>query len=614
MQLMAAAARKAYPKTLGEGLSAIGEAIGSRKTMNDLAAMEAAYQRQAPQAVDIPAAERRGEPTVSDAGEEDTPDTAPTKTADLVPDVPPPQRTTTADVPPPSVPVAAAGIPPPAPVAAADSYNPIIRTNPDGTIAGNITAPTEPRAAPVVAPPAARPQAVLSPGIRDRIALAALQQQQMLRPQAVPPPNPTLPGVTPPDTPASFQGPATPTISGPIQPPDQRLALADTGTISDIAPVPLAGTLSGIPPAPPVPLQIRSMPQQVVAQAAGLPQAGVPSPETPPQPYEAPPSVGRAPPPSAIGSTFPEPPRMPRKSDTYLRVEDAYRSAQRFGDPYATAAIKSQLDQLEQARQEAYRPMLEAWQAKREIYAKAEEERQKQQLPANEIALREAELRLQRATMDERERQRLGEVPKETWIANLAKGREATAGLGSNAVSIARARALAGQMYTGSGADFETSLSKIANLIGIPLNPAASATEQFKQVMAPLMSQFRQVIVGAGSQSEGELRILQQATAADAKLTPETIKNALDAAESLNSRLALQHQQLVRRFAGDEPNQQGATYGNFGVPNMESIVPQKYVDRLFRHDSAQARKEFDDAFHTPGLAATVLRNRRYVGP
>lgn len=47
LQLIANSGKKGYPKTLGEGLSAIGDAIGERSAMRALQQQEAAYQQQA---------------------------------------------------------------------------------------------------------------------------------------------------------------------------------------------------------------------------------------------------------------------------------------------------------------------------------------------------------------------------------------------------------------------------------------------------------------------------------------------------------------------------------------------------------------------------------------
>ena len=132
--------------------------------------------------------------------------------------------------------------------------------------------------------------------------------------------------------------------------------------------------------------------------------------------------------------------------------------------------------------------------------------------------------------------------------------------------------------------------------------------------MGNIMAMSRKAIVGAGAQSEAELQLLQKTAAADTKLEPETIRQSLAAAEHLMLTSALQHQQGVRRFAGEEPERQAQVYGQWAVPNetMIDMVPKTSISKLMQHaNDPQVLRDFDNTFHTPGLSRDVIR--RYGG-
>jgi hypothetical protein len=549
LALMAGNARKPYPKTLGEGLSAIGDALGQRAMMSQLAQQEAGFQRQSGALLAPPPAAAAGTP----------------------------QKTSF------NAPAASA-----APVMAADD-----ETDDGGNVqtAADTSAPGQ--AGPVLAsdtgPPAVNP--------RDLVTAALMQQ----RPGMVPQPNPTGPGDQPPDT-----IPSQPTADLPGGRPmsDQRLALADTGTMSDAGPILPSKLMANamptdIQPAPPMPSEIRRMPQQIAQATPSLPDSqmppAVPSPETPPQPYTPPPNAG----------PLPAPPPIPAKGDPQLYKERQLQQAKVLGDPMATAALQSQVDLMEQARQENYKNLLNQWEYR-------------SKLPAATLQQREAELALAKKVQDEELSQRLGNVNPANFEAMLNKNHEALSGLPAATNAIRLARDLNEKMYHGSAAEFDTTVAKLANTIGIPLDPRVAATEKFKVVMTALLGQGRKGVEGTGTQSNAELDLLIKSIAADPRLTGETIASSLDNVEKMNLQGALQHQQLVRRFAGDDPNRQSSVYGMYGVPGgMANLVPQGAVDKLKKNMTnpdgsinTNAHREFDNAFHTPGLSREILRMRR----
>jgi hypothetical protein len=171
LQLLANS-KKGYPTTIGQGLTAIGDAIGDRSVLSQLAGQEAEYAKTvgADAEAGIPAEAR-------------TP--GPQSAAPASPAV------SAAVAPIPSRPLASPLAATPADTSDDDpGLNGPVRTNPDGSIAGNLTAPTRPPG----------PSSGLIPprinGIdpRTRMAMALAPQLGGLRP------NPTDPeAATPPD-------------------------------------------------------------------------------------------------------------------------------------------------------------------------------------------------------------------------------------------------------------------------------------------------------------------------------------------------------------------------------------------------------------------------------
>jgi hypothetical protein len=414
----------------------------------------------------------------------------------------------------------------------------------------------------------------------------------------VPQPNPTQQGVFPPPTTTSLP-PSAATTGSPPEARDNRPIVMPDIRPQPAAPVPVPGAqlAASTPPMPPE----SQMPPAI--PPPGTPQRPVPEPAAEPR-VQVPPQYANAPvrPPDPI-----EPPKSPRQ----LYNERAINATD---DPYMQQVHQRIIGQEEKLRSDEYNRRVEKWKADMLLY---QQEYGKQQdwlrgTPQRELELQKAEDERQARQRDEQINRLLGGVPQADYISMLKQGKADIAGIPAATESIKRARALVDKMYTGPLADIDTSLSKLMGAAGFPVDPKASGTEQFKTAMAGVMAQSRKAIVGPGSQSEAELALLQKSTAADAKLTPETIKATLDAAERLNLQTALAHQKLVRRFAGEtDPDRQASVYTAYGVPNMADLVPQGAVDVLKR-DAAdpEAHREFDNTFHTPGLSREVLRYRR----
>ena len=425
--------------------------------------------------------------------------------------------------------------------------------------------------------------------------------------QGVPQPNPTQGAAMPPSDTASLGSPPEAANNRPIvtdmQPAPAEPVPVPGAQMAQAGPAyqgPNLGPLAR--PAPPMPPADQMPP--------AVPPSGAPAVPIPPAPAEPrafiPPSAAKALPEPAV------PPRV-MPSAQQLEVERRARSAedsdmQRY---YTDKAAKFEADRAAQdtRNMEKWKADHNAWEQDRarlhEYYLKTPEREQTIKKGEDEAQARERAQKIEA---------QLGGIPTQTWLENLKTGKEQTAGIPAATQSIKRARDLVenNKMYFGTFADTNTTLAKIMGAAGFPLDPKASGTEQFRQAMSGVMSQARKGITGPGTTSDRDMDILKAATAADARLTPESIKGALDAAERLNLTMALQHQKEVRQFAGeDDPNRKAAVYRAYGVPNMVDLVPQASVNKLFKFSSdPKVHQDFDNTYHTPGLSREILRYRR----
>ena len=706
LQMLANAKRSGYPKNLGEGLTAIGDAIGERGQIATLEAQMKAYE-------DVKAAEKRAsdietptpgkradaEPTVSP----DRPAVAVADEEPVVRDVTPPPPPVVVPPPPPvaqtlqppptqptiatdltgrvdpnverrapgsfpgpdtqqasipasmvpqlgqSPPVSGVigrpqtqmivdairaraayqpndvGLPPPSQIA---NTPPQPQAGPRSDMAGPMTDPQSDqlaqlmgRGAPGGPPSPYAPTASLgSPGgtlsdadpvaqTRAGIYAALLNQQGPAG--AVPPANPTMPAASPPPTSPPSD---TSSLGSPLEASQNRPIMTDMRP-APAEPVPAPGAqlaqngAYGGPnlgplarPQPPLPPG-NQMPPSV-------PPSGTPAVPIPPAPEEP-----RAAIPPSAAKPLPEPAVPPRvlPSAQQLEMERKARDTEDadMKSYYGDKAAKFEADRAAQdtRNMDKWKADHQAWEADRarlhEYYLNT---------PVREQAIKKGEDEAQARERAQKIEAQQGGIPTATWLENLKTGKEQTAGIPAATQSIKRARDLVenNKMFFGTFADTNTTISKVMSAAGFPLDPKASGTEQFKQAMGGILAQARKSIVGPGAQSDNEMRVLQSVTGTDAKLTPDTIKAALNSAEKLNLMMALQHQKEVRQFAGeDDPNRKAAVYRAYGVPNMADLVPQASVNKLFKFSSdPQVHKDFDDTYHTPGLSLQVLRFRK----
>jgi hypothetical protein len=335
------------------------------------------------------------------------------------------------------------------------------------------------------------------------------------------------------------------------------------------------------------------------AQVGGIKPSSAPS-----EPVQAAPMEPR---PNAAEFLTPKPEAPPRMADPGRREVELMRAA---NDPMVLPSFQKQYANeaalLAQKRKDDYDQQIKAFATRNTLFEQEQARRANPDLEEYERQKR-ADERAKRV-YEERITKHLGGRDPAAIETNLYKSRASVANIPSITQSLARTNAVVDKMYTGPTSDVNTFLSQL-----LPQTPffdpaKGAATQQFRAAMGDIVAAHRAAVVGTGSQSGPELALLLKTSAADSKLDIATIKESLSAAERLMVKTAIAHQQEVHNYAGNfDPDRTRSVFGSFGVPGMIDVVPQRTVNRLMQHSTnEQALKDFDETYHTPGLAQRLI--------
>jgi hypothetical protein len=576
--------RKGYPKNPGEGLTAIGDALGERSQMNQLVAqmsqLERASANRGVRPAVLPAAPAAVPGSNDPSTGQQSAAPAPVQTADAAPwltggqvSLPPPQASAsgspfpdvaqdTADaspqLPPTAPPVQDASVSPPQ----QDLSYPQTAANIPSDIVSDVPDPGVQRAS--LPPP--------DPNIRARIA-GALQARQ-----GGPQQNPMLAGQSPASIPSTFSpddlGSPPDLNNRPIEMPNIQLAQAQPpyqrGSLRE---VPITGIKPSGAPSEPVP----EAPKQ---------------PRTEEMPYVPP--------------KFEKPPRMadPGSQEIdYMKAANDPGVLPSYQKQYAAEALR-----MAEKRKLDHDQAMKAYESRDFMLKQAQERAAKD--AETKLNLQKLEDEKQQRQYTERIQRHLGGRNPATIEENLYKSRASVANIPAITQSLQRVNAVVDKMYTGPTADVNTFLSQLLPTFPGGFDPAkGTATQQFRTAMTDIMAAHRAAVVGPGSQSGPELALLQKSTASDAKLNIDTIKESLQAAERLMIKTAIAHQQEVHNYAGNfDADRTRSVFGSFGVPGMIDVVPPRTVGKLMQHaDDKQAKDDFDETYHTPGLADRLIQ-------
>jgi len=560
--------KRPFPKTLGEGMTALGESIGERLNENRLLAAEASHSKAA-------AAEK----------------------ARLTPGLTPGGLTPGAAVPPSIPPRVGANFglgggpaPPaaPGPVAAADEG-----VDPLDRIAALLV--DQEGGAPANPPLAAGPSVVQSGLSRQYAALPPTTMSDAAN------------EVTPTDI-----RPAPPTrVAGPSVPPDVL--------------TPPVGA-PGVPAAAPGPAPAISGPL-TPARPGAPPQAVEPLPaEVAPRPVD--PRFTRA---SSIPKPPSLPPITPYETRAYeLMQNPRFQGDPGMADyaqkllTYGQGLRKAQYDRdVEVYKGELARYEKEAL-AEQEYsrnYPKLQQDiaAQRQTMQGTQLENQKKAAEIAQQQSSQRVSEQLGGLTPQQYIADVIKPSAAEVkNLPAAAATVATAKEMIGKgIFHGASANLELSKARLFAAVLGASDPRIANTQTFQTSMVPLIASMRQAIAGNANISDKDVALAERMAGGDITLDRRTIERVLETAERANVFNAVQHQKKLARFGGGDPNRIDAAYTPFGLP-MERLVPPSAVERLRRSveaargDPAKVQAElleFNQDFATPGLAEKLLTRR-----
>jgi hypothetical protein len=539
--------RKGYPKNVGEGLTAIGDALGERSQLAQLDAQQAAYDKWN---IEHPP------PSASSLMQQTNPPAAATgPRAEASPQMPP-IAPAVAD----ASPVPAAAAPLLQAAANNDAYQPADALPPVADAGGapqlaSADTGTMSDAAPVGAPTGQpNPAAV-------RASIAQLMQARQGGPQ----PNPMLAGQQPASAP------------------------------SDLSPDP---SLLGSPLKPNRPIETDIKPVQV-AQAAGT------APDIP--------EINQVWPPVAAPKPGPvqQPPNAPY-NQMELKGADLEQWGNQRGDPRAIAQGqllqklgKEQRDRENADLQEKYR--LDRQQETQRIL---EQERAQQGKGVAQKQLEEAGSKAAVAAAGADIVKRTGKTPDVFW-GNLDTEKSAVDQIvkGQNAQQLARA-AIRDGVITGYGSSMKVAAAKFADwaLKNGLQGDYASNTEIMRASLQAGLKQAIETINGVGGRvTDRDLAISQDLQGTNPELQMKTIKTLMDRAAEINNTRINRYEDLVHNFLGEGSphgvHPQASYYATNPLPTAPGDKLKMFLDTQ-KGDPGQAalHKIYFDQAYGPGSA------------
>ena len=167
-------------------------------------------------------------------------------------------------------------------------------------------------------------------------------------------------------------------------------------------------------------------------------------------------------------------------------------------------------------------------------------------------------------------------------------------------------------VLTGLLSPVELTALKAKAAAGFPPDPRIAQTEQMRADLTALAGSRRLAIIGPGSVSEYEQKLLERAAAGNITFDEKTIREVTAVSERLALKSLINHQQKLEQFAKENPALAETVYARYSRP-MEEIVPSDHpaVRRLLSNlDNPRAIQDFDQKFHTPGLALKLIERER----
>ena len=394
---------------------------------------------------------------------------------------------------------------------------------------------------------------------------------------------------------SAAKAPAAQAFASEDGPPVQVASLGGGMPTPDTAPDPreaIAQSLAG--PQPAQPQQAPSpMPVQV-AQAQQ--QIGRPPPTSPPE------VVPRYTAPTAQQG----PPAMPDQTPITKQEMDIRRAIGATTDPVLKGRLEPVAERMEAERKFKDTQNMAAWQKDYSAWEKRTD-------PLQQAQLRKAqEEEAQRARALRREQER-GGVSQEIIDKGIEANVKIAGPLREASAAVNQVEDLLNKgMFTGTLGKAELAAAKVKSSLGFPTDPRIASTEAFSSAVKPIVAAARQALAGGANISDRDMRAAEAAAGGDITLNKESIQQIMQSVRTIQLQTAMHHQQMLATAAGSDQAAQNTLYGLHGLP-MEQIIPKNHptVQRLMeKADNEHERELFNSAWKTPGLAEKIIiRNR-----
>jgi len=395
--------------------------------------------------------------------------------------------------------------------------------------------------------------------------------------------------------------------------PTRIAAYAPTGTATD-APSPAARGGMAIPPLaeenPVTPSDIMPAPTRVAEAGGAVPGAA------PATPASAAPGAVPAAPPALAGTRKPLglPPAPDRTgeplSDEELRGMTILRKYP--GDEQAAAQARLLMEYGKARRDEAYTRKVEEYKNRVTLEGQRTlaEEEYARNLPKTQQEMAERQIKIDDAREKSVLQARLGGRDPEKFFTEFDKQKQAaiTHAHVVNQIAIAR-DAINNGVITGTGAGWRIDAAKLADLIrsGTYSGTLASNTERMQAALNSMLSIGVQSIQGNDPKvSNADIDIARGTVAADPRLQLETIKRVMSDMERIG-RAKLNDFEDQRDYYLKGTRAERA----YQIPLTPTAPDQRYIDALIKNkDSKADREEFDRRFGTGAAELEIARAKR----
>jgi hypothetical protein len=198
-----------------------------------------------------------------------------------------------------------------------------------------------------------------------------------------------------------------------------------------------------------------------------------------------------------------------------------------------------------------------------------------------------------------------GPVPYQQFVADTSKSYDATQQLANSLPNYQQAKQALAQSYTGKGADLKLDANKMLRAIGVPgdYTPAV-ATEMLQSRMKAIAGGLIKSTVGSQNISDADREFVEKAYSGTISMEPESLRKLLGIAEDTSIRSINRHNDRLNSVAND-PEKDAAIRNQYSVP-------MQYGDSAVNYLKAHPETAdlFDKKFGK-GHAKAVLMGARY---